>query len=413
MRVLEGKAACQRVAKLSQRGQETSSAEKAAISILRDVRCNGDSALRTYACRWDKLKPNQSLRITPEQMESAWETIGGDLRQALQCAAKRIRRFCRWQLPREWIRSNEGIRLGQIVRPLDSVGCYVPGGKYSLPSTLLMTVIPAQVAGVREIRLASPNPQTPMLAAAAMLGIRDFYPVGGAQAVAALAYGTESIPRVQKIVGPGNSFVTAAKKLVSSHCAIDMLAGPTETLILLDHGDPEFIAADLVAQAEHDLEALPIFVTSSLKLAREVSIRVAKLSAKNSTARAAWRKNGVVLLAASHAQAIQWANQIAPEHITISRKDLGSLSSAGSVFIGDYSAQPAGDYATGPNHVLPTAGSARVRGGLSVLDFVKIITVQEVSAAGAKRIAPTVMQLAQVEGLAAHAESMRLRCQRA
>jgi histidinol dehydrogenase len=192
-----------------------------------------------------------------------------------------------------------------------------------------------------------------------------------------------------------------------------MLAGPTETLILLDHGDPEFIAADLVAQAEHDLEALPIFVTSSVKLAREVSIRVAKLSAKNSTARAAWRKNGVVLLAASHAQAIQWANQIAPEHITISRKDLGSLSSAGSVFIGDYSAQPAGDYATGPNHVLPTAGSARVRGGLSVLDFLKLITVQELSAAGAKRIAPTVIQLAQVEGLTAHAESMRLRCQRA
>jgi histidinol dehydrogenase len=413
MRVLQGNAACRRVAELSQRGQETSSAEKTVISILWDVGCNGDSALRTYASRWDKLKPNQSLRVTPEEMESAWEAIGGDLRQALQYAAKRIRQFCRWQLPREWIRSNEGIRLGQIVRPLDSVGCYVPGGKYSLPSTLLMTVIPAQVAGVRQIRLASPNPQPPMLAAAAMLGIREFYRIGGAQAVAALAHGTESIPRVQKIVGPGNSFVTAAKKLVSSHCAIDMLAGPTETIILLDRGNPAFIAADLVAQAEHDLEALPIFITSSLKLAHGVSGRVAKLSANNRTARAAWRSHGVVLLAASHAQAIEWANRIAPEHITIARKDLGRILSAGSVFIGDYSAQPAGDYATGPNHVLPTAGSARVRGGLSVLDFLKVITVQEVSPAGAKRIAPTVIQLAQVEGLAAHAESMRLRCQRA
>lgn len=413
MMVLQGNAACRRVAKLSQRGQETSCAEETAISILRDVRCNGDSALRRYARRWDKLKPNQSLRVTPDEMESAWEAIDDGLRQALQHAAKRIRRFCRWQLPREWIRSDDGIRLGQIVRPLDSVGCYVPGGKYSLPSTLLMTVIPAQVAGVGEVRLASPNPQPPMLAAAAMLGIRDFYRVGGAQAVAALAYGTESIPRVQKIVGPGNSFVTAAKKLVSSHCAIDMLAGPTETLILLDHGHAEFIAADLVAQAEHDLEVLPILITSSLKLAHEVSRRVATLSADNPTAHAAWERNGVVLLAASHAQAIEWANQIAPEHITISREDLGRVSSAGSIFIGDYSAQPAGDYATGPNHVLPTAGYARVRGGLSVLDFVKIITVQEVSVAGAKRIAPTVIQLAQVEGLTAHADAMRLRCQRA
>lgn len=410
MKVLRGRAAVRRVTRLAQRGKDTSSVEKAALPIIRDVRRNGDAAVRKYAQRWDKLEDSKPLRIAPEEMQAAWDDLSTDMRAALQQAATRIRQFCRWQMPREWNRTANGIRLGQIIRPLESVGCYVPGGQYPLPSTLLMTVIPAEVAGVRAVRVASPNPQRATMAAAAMLGVREFYRVGGAQAVAAFAYGTKSIPPVQKIVGPGNRFVTAAKKLVSSDCAVDMLAGPTEAVILLDEGTPAFIASDLVAQAEHDPATLPVLITRSPVLARDVVRQVLAQSAGNPNARTAWKTNGTVLLAASHEQALEWANQIAPEHITVSREDVSRISSAGSIFIGDYSAQAAGDYATGPNHVLPTSGGARLRGGLSVLDFVKLITVQELDCEGANRIASTVIRLAELEGLHAHARSMQLRC---
>jgi histidinol dehydrogenase len=410
MKVLRGRAAARQVTRLAERGKDTSSAEKAAVPIIRDVRRNGDAAVRKYAQRWDKLEDNKPLRIAPEEMQDAWKDLSTDMRAALQQAATRIRQFCRWQMPREWNRTANGIRLGQIIRPLESVGCYVPGGQYPLPSTLLMTVIPAEVAGVRAVRVASPNPQRATMAAAAMLGVREFYRVGGVQAVAAFAYGTKSIPRVQKIVGPGNRYVTAAKKLVSSDCAIDMLAGPTEALILLHEGTPTFIASDLVAQAEHDPASLPVLITRSQALARDVVRQVLAQSADNPNARAAWEANGTVLLAASHEQALEWANQIAPEHITVSREDVSGISSAGSIFIGDYSAQAAGDYATGPNHVLPTGGGARLRGGLSVLDFVKLITVQELDSEGANHIASTVRRLAELEGLHAHARSMELRC---
>ena len=410
MKVLRGRAAARQVTRLAERGKDTSSAERAALPIIRDVRRNGDAAVRKYAQRWDKLEDSKPLRIAPEEMHAAWEDLSTDMRAALQQAATRIRQFCRWQMPREWNRTANGIRLGQIIRPLESVGCYVPGGQYPLPSTLLMTVIPAEVAGVRAVRVASPNPQRATMAAAAMLGVREFYRVGGAQAVAAFAYGTKSIPRVQKIVGPGNRYVTAAKKLVSSDCAIDMLAGPTEALILLHEGTPTFIASDLVAQAEHDPATLPVLITRSQALARDVVRQVLAQSADNPNARAAWEANGTVLLAASHEQALEWANQIAPEHITVSREDVSGISSAGSIFIGDYSAQAAGDYATGPNHVLPTGGGARLRGGLSVLDFVKLITVQELDSEGANHIASTVRRLAELEGLHAHARSMELRC---
>lgn len=410
MKVLRGRAAARQVTRLAERGKDTSPAERAALPIIRDVRRNGDAAVRKYAQRWDKLEDNKPLRIAPEEMQDAWKDLSTDMRAALQQAATRIRQFCRWQMPREWNRTANGIRLGQIIRPLESVGCYVPGGQYPLPSTLLMTVIPAEVAGVRAVRVASPNPQRATMAAAAMLGVREFYRVGGAQAVAAFAYGTKSIPRVQKIVGPGNRYVTAAKKLVSCDCAIDMLAGPTEAVILLHEGTPAFIASDLVAQAEHDPATLPVLITRSPVLARDVVRQVLAQSADNPNARAAWEANGTVLLAASHEQALEWANQIAPEHITVSREDLSRISSAGSIFIGDYSAQAAGDYATGPNHVLPTGGGARLRGGLSVLDFVKLITVQELDCEGANHIASTVRRLAELEGLHAHARSMELRC---
>jgi histidinol dehydrogenase len=415
MAILKGEAAAERVQELSERGQKTTRFEKTVRPIVEDVRRNGDRALRKYAERWDGLhqqrgERGQSLMVTSEEMQSAWESLSRDSRAALREAASRVRQFCSWQMPAEWIRSKDGVRLGQVIRPLASVGCYVPGGLYPLPSTLLMTVIPAQVAGVPDVCVASPNPRPATMAAAAMLGVREFYRIGGAQAIAALAYGTKSIPRVQKIVGPGNAYVTAAKKLVAFDCSIDMLAGPTEAVVLLESGNPTFIASDLVAQAEHDQQAIPVFVTSSRKLAQAVEREIKRLVSKNAIAQQAWRNNGCVLLAKSHAQAITWANGIAPEHITVARNDIAAIQAAGSIFVGDYSAQPAGDYASGPNHVLPTKGSARFRGGLSVLDFLKVITVQELTPSGVKSLAPTVIQMAELEGLKAHADSIRVRC---
>jgi histidinol dehydrogenase len=292
---------------------------------------------------------------------------------------------------------------------LESVGCYVPGGRYPLVSTLLMTVIPAQVAEVKNIRVVSPQPRNEVLAAAGMLGVHEFYRVGGAQAVAALAYGTESILRVDKIVGPGNLYVTAAKKLVSFDCAIDFLAGPTEVAILSDDGEPGFIAADLVAQAEHDPEALAVFITTSRALAKAVAASVKQMTRGNSIALESLRRHGAIVIADSRQQALDWANLIAAEHITVADSDVPFIQNAGSVFVGDYSPQAAGDYASGPNHVLPTAGAARFRGGLSVMDFVKVITVQKLSRHGLSRIAPSIECLAETEGLKAHAESIRVR----
>lgn len=346
-------------------------------------------------------------------MAAALRTISPKLRKSLRQAAQNIRRFCEWQKPGDWMRTRDGISLGQMVRPLESVGCYVPGGRYPLVSTLLMTVIPAQVAAVKNIRVVSPKPSTKVLAAAAMLGVREFYRVGGAQAVAALAYGTSSIPRVDKIVGPGNSYVTVAKKLVAFDCAIDFLAGPTEAVVLSHSGVPEFIAADLVAQAEHDPETLSVLITTSPRLARSVKASAVELAKGNSTAQASLRARGAILVAQSRERARDWANRLAPEHITVAEDDLPFIQNAGSVFVGDYSAQAAGDYASGPNHVLPTSGQARFRGGLSVTDFVKVITVQRLSGEGLRGIAPAIECLATAEGLPAHAQSVRVRCEHA
>jgi histidinol dehydrogenase len=289
----------------------------------------------------------------------------------------------------------------------------VPAGRHPLVSTLLMTAIPAQAAGVKNIRIVSPKPSTELLAAASMLGLREFYRVGGAQAIAALAYGTQSIPRVDKIVGPGNAYVTVAKKLISFDCAIDFLAGPTEGVVLSDSGDANFIASDLVAQAEHDPEAAVAFITTSRELARAVNQSAGRLSKGNFIAVESMRKRGVILLAKSRVQAREWANRLAPEHITIEAQDLPFIQNAGSIFVGEFSAQAAGDYASGPNHVLPTSGQARFRGGLSVADFVKVITVQKLSASGLRRIAPAIECLANAEGLLAHAQSIRVRCEHA
>jgi histidinol dehydrogenase len=413
MRILSGRAAIALVRQLADRGAQFGSVEPQVKRIIGDVRRNGDSALRRYAQRWDGLAKDARMLVEEKAMQDAWKASSSQFRSALQLAAKNIRQFCEWQKPKEWMRHRNGISLGQLVRPLESVGCYIPGGRYPLVSTLLMTVIPAQVAGVKNIRVVSPQPRSEVLAAAGMLGIKEFYCVGGAQAIAALAYGTMTISRVDKIVGPGNLYVTAAKKLVSFDCAIDFLAGPTEVVILSDDGKPEFIAADLVAQAEHDPEALAVFITTSNTLAKAVSLEVISQARENSLAKQSLRRHGVALVAQSRAQAIEWANLLAAEHITVSRKDFNQIQNAGSIFVGDYSPQAAGDYASGPSHVLPTAGGARFRGGLSVLDFVKLITVQELSSKGLQSIAPAIECLAETEGLTAHAESIRIRSHRA
>jgi histidinol dehydrogenase len=410
MRILEGRAAENYVRKLERRGQKLDALEPQVRRMVQSVRRGGDKALRRYAEQWDGLNAGEALRVPEREMQAALRASSRKLRSALETAAGNIRNFCEWQKPAEWAREKQGRKLSQLIRPLTSVGCYVPGGRYPLPSTLLMTVIPAQVAGVKEIRVVSPRPAPATLAAAALLGVREFYRIGGAQAVAALAYGTKSVPRVNKIVGPGNLFVTTAKKIVAFDCAIDFLAGPTEGLVLCDDGEPSFIAADLVAQAEHDPEALVLLVTQSRKLARSVSRSVAALARENPVAQRSLRKHGAVLFAASSAQAIAWSNRIAPEHLTTTRDRLPGIVSAGSIFLGDYSAQAAGDYGSGPNHVLPTGGVARFRGGLSVSDFLKIMTVQEISRAGLRKIAPSILTLAAAEGLRAHARSIELRC---
>ena len=411
MRVLRLERSSQLISEIAKRGAaDTARVEPTVRKIVNDVRRKGDAALRNYASKLDGLRSNDPLLISQDELKAAWQSTGADFKSALKAAAGNIRQFCKWQMPRSWSRSAaDGIQLGQLVRPLDSVGCYVPGGRYPLPSTVLMTVIPAQVAEVERIVVVSPKPARETLAAASFLGVNEIYRVGGAHAVAALAYGTESIAPVAKIVGPGNIYVTTAKKLAAFDCGIDMLAGPTEAVIVSDKGNPVFIAADLVAQAEHDPETLLIFLTTRRDLAQTVKKEIDKQSTKNPIARQALAKRGYIFVARDMGQAMEAANQLAAEHITVDEDLLDAVTSAGSVFVGDYSAQSFGDYASGPNHVLPTGGLAHVRGGLSVMDYLKIITVQQIARKGLRHLVPIASTLAEAEGLLAHANSVRVR----
>jgi len=413
MKILSGGTALAMVTRLSARGLMLSSLEPKVRGIVNRIRRGGDRALREYAERWDGLLPKQDLKVPPSEIKNARNSASPQLCRAIDAAARNIRRFCEWQKPSTWTKRRGGTSLSQLVIPLDSVGCYVPGGRYPLVSTLLMTVIPAQCAGVKQIRVASPKPSDAVLAACSLLGVDELYRVGGAQAIAAFAYGTQAIPRVDKIVGPGNAYVTVAKKLVSFDCAIDFLAGPTEAVVLSDSGNPLFIAADLVSQAEHDPDAMSVFITSSTRMAESVGMEVSRLARTNAIARESLRRNGAILVASSRQQARAWANLLAPEHITVAPEDVPYIKNAGSVFVGDYSPQAAGDYASGPNHVLPTSGQARFRGGLSVMDLVKVVTVQELSSKALQRLSGTIEYLAELEGLHAHAESIRVRCQNA
>jgi histidinol dehydrogenase len=421
MAILEGLAVERFVNAISKRGAtDLAEVEPAVRRIVADVRRHGDLAVRRYATRWDGLGKGEALRVPEDELHQAWEQTAPELQGAIEQAAGNIRRYAEWQKPEEWQREIQpGVCVGQLVRPLDSVGCYVPGGRYPLPSTLLMTVIPAQVAGVKRICVASPRPGGVTMAAAAFLGVREFYRVGGAQAIAAFACGTDEIPRVDKIVGPGNRYVTAAKKQLAFDCAIDFLAGPTEAVIISvsasvskngEDGSAFCIASDLVAQAEHDPDALCIFITTSRALAAKVYKEVRRRTRANPIAAQSLARRGAILLVDSLAQALEAANRIAPEHLTLPAAMAPAVQHAGSVFFDEFTPQAAGDYISGPNHVLPTSGMARVRGGLSVLDFVRLIACQQISREGMQRIAPPGIALATAEGLKGHADAFRVRC---
>jgi len=402
---------------LARRSSHDSAAERIAARILADVRKNGDAALFRWASRLDGVRlTHESLWITRAEIRAASRNVPRDFARAVVHAARNIRRVAEKQRPRSWtITVEPGVRVGQRVAPLETIGCYIPGGRFSLFSTLLMTAIPAQVAGVKRIVVACPKPSPALLAAAGILGVNEIARLGGAQAIGAFGYGTQSIPRVDKICGPGNRYVTAAKRIVSNECAIDMPAGPTEVLILATGGSPRYIAADFLAQAEHDPEAIALLVTPSARLAKAVSSELGKQLSALPKANPAWKSlqlASAILVAPSLDAAIRFANRVAPEHLSIpcaNKTLIEKLSEAGSVFLGPWSAQPIGDYASGTNHVLPTSGWARARGGLSVTDFVKCSSTQEISRAGLKRLAPVVTAMARAEGLEAHARAVEVR----
>ena len=378
-------------------------------AIVDAVRTGGDRALTRFARRFDGL--SAPVEVSADEMREGAARVRPEVRRAISQAARNIARVAFRQIPRHFdLDVAPGVSIEQRVEPLARVGCYVPGGRFPLPSSLLMTAVPARVAGVREIFVCCPRPEPAVMAAALEAGITRLFRVGGAHAVAALAYGTPSLPRVDKIVGPGNRYVAAAKALVARHCAIDFHAGPTEIVIVAGAGRPGWIAADLIAQAEHDPDARAILITWSRLLANRVATAVTHLSAGRAIVRKALRANGAVILARHVDEAMALASRFAPEHLVVDREALAKRPiTAGAVFIGPYSAQAAGDYATGSNHVLPTSGAARYRGGLSAADFVRVMSVQRITRAGLARLAPTILPLARAEGLEAHAESIEVR----
>ena len=383
--------------------------ERQVGAIVSAVRRDGDRALLRYARKFDRMAG--PIEVAADEMRDAAATVPRAVRAAIRAAARNIRAVARRQVPRGWrARVADGVSVEQRIVPLDRVGCYVPGGRYPLPSSLLMTAIPAATAGVGEIVVVCPRPEPVVMAAALEAGVSRMFRIGGAHAVAALAYGTPTVPRVDKIVGPGNRYVAAAKALVAADCGIDFYAGPTEIVIVAARGPSAWIAADLIAQAEHDPDARAVLITPSRTLAARVARDVAAQLPADGPARASLRAHGGVIVTTSAAEAMELANAAAPEHLVVDDNRLAAMMTcAGSVFVGPWSAQVAGDYAIGSNHVLPTAGAARARGGLSAADFVRQITVQRLTRGGLRSIGGTVMTLASAEGLHAHAASIRVR----
>jgi histidinol dehydrogenase len=383
--------------------------ERRVAGIVDRVRREGDKALLTFARRFDNVRP--PLEVSAEEMRVEAARVSPDVRRAIRQAARNIARVAFRQIPKHFdLDVLPGVSIEQRIEPLARVGCYVPGGRFPLPSSLLMTAIPARVAGVREVVAVCPRPEPAVMAAAIEAGVTRLFRVGGAHAVAALAYGTATIPRVDKIVGPGNRYVAAAKARVSVDCAIDFHAGPTEIVIVAGGGRPDWIAADLIAQAEHDPDARSTFITWNRPLAVRVAARVAQRAAGRDIVQRSLAAHGAVVVTRSADEAMALANRLAPEHLVVDRESLIKAPIvAGAVFVGPFTAQAAGDYATGSNHVLPTAGAARFRGGLSAADFMRVMSVQRITKDGLRRLAPTILPLARAEGLRAHAESVEVR----
>ncbi len=402
---------------LRARQEHDAEAEDIASKIVGDVRRRGDAALSAWVKKLDGIDlRRESLLISGGEIRAARKQVSHDFLRALEHAARNVRRVAEKQLPKPWtIEVEPGVKIGLLVRPIDTIGCYIPGGRFALVSTMVMTVVPAKVAGVRHIQVACPRPNAALLAAAGVLGVSSVARMGGAQAIAALAYGTRRVARVEKIFGPGNRFVTAAKQLVSSDCAIDLPAGPTEAIVLASTGNPCWIAADLLAQAEHAPDAGSYLVTTSIRLARQVQTEVARQLQQLPPANPAQisvKRAGAILVAPSLHAACEFVNRFAPEHLSLPGNGealLKQIRATGTVFLGPWGAQPLGDYASGGNHVLPTGGWARKRGGLSSADFVKCISIQTIGRRGFERLAETAETLAASEGLMAHRNAVRVR----
>src|SRR5215831_4183910 len=401
---------------LARRAMQDAQAYRIAAKIVQDVRKRGDAALVAYTKKFDGTDLAKSgVWIAENEIRSARRATSVKFRKAIEKATENVRHVAEKQLPRPWtVETAPGVKIHQVVRQIEAIGCYVPGGGFSLVSTLVMTVVPAKVAGVPNIVAVCPNPNPELLAAAGILGIERIARIGGAQAIATLAYGTKSVPRVDKIFGPGNRYVTAAKQIVSNECAIDLPAGPTEAIVFAEHGKAPWIAADLFAQAEHAKDTVSFFVTTSQSLASEVQRQVQTQLAKmpNSMAQGSTQVSGAILLAESSNHACEFINRFAPEHLSLPENEgklLSQIRASGTVFLGPWGAQPLGDYATGSNHVLPTGGWARMRGGLSAADFVKCISVQTITSKGFEQLAEAVETLAEAEGLMAHCNAVRVR----
>ncbi len=380
-----------------------------AEQIVNRVRRGGDVALKRYAHAFDGL--TGAIEVPRRVWEKEAATLPRGVRRAIAKAARSIRSVSRKQVPKGWRHTvAAGITVEQRVTPLARVGCYVPAGRYPLPSSLLMTAIPARAAGVPDVIVCCPRPDAAVFAAAIEAGADRLFRIGGAHAIAAMAYGTRTVPRVDKIVGPGNRWVAAAKSLISSDCGIDFYAGPTEILIVTASGSPSWIAADLLAQAEHDPDARAVLITTSPRLATRVAREVARQMPATGPARQAIGRHGGIIVCKSINDAIALANDAAAEHVVAGNESIARrVVNAGAVFVGDWTAQVAGDYAIGSNHVLPTAGAARCRGGLNAADFVKLISVQRLTKRGLHSIGKTITTLARSEGLEAHARSIETR----
>ncbi len=407
------------------RGEESGrEVEQVVLEIIADVRTRGDDAVLDLSRRFDRVEAESvaELEVTAAEIEAAFALVSADAIAALRLAVTRVSRFHEKQKQQTWISTEEpDVMLGQKVTPLSRVGIYVPGGKASYPSSVIMNAVPARVAGVGEIIMVAPSPggeiSPHVLVAASLSGVDRIFRIGGAQAVAALAYGTATIPRVDKITGPGNIYVATAKKLVFGQVGIDMIAGPSEILVINDgSGNPAHIAADLLSQAEHDELASSILITTDRtfaeKVATEVERQLATLS-RETIARASWEKYGAIIFADTLTEVIDFSNRIAPEHLELAVADpfaiLSQITNAGAIFMGHWTPEAAGDYLAGPNHTLPTGGTSRFFSPLSVDDFVKKSSIVYFSQGGLERLGADIVRIANLEGLEAHGRSVTIR----